>query len=83
MVWQVRSVIPGLNSGAAFKTVRLECSSTVVESDDPRFIPGRQAQLMVKGKPAGVFGEVHPQVLENWGITTPCVAGELDLEELI
>jgi phenylalanyl-tRNA synthetase beta chain len=38
---------------------------------------------MVNGKQAGVFGELHPQVLENWGITTPCVAGELDLESLI
>jgi len=52
----------------------------VQPSDDVRFIPGRQAQLMLNGKPAGIFGEVHPQVLENWDITMPCVAGEFDLE---
>ena len=55
----------------------------VVESEDPRFIPGRQAAVVVNGKEVGVFGEVHPQVLENWNISTPCVAGELDLEELM
>lgn len=55
----------------------------VAESNDPRFIPGRQAAVMVKGKQVGVFGEVHPQVLENWAISVPCFGGELDLEELM
>ncbi|MDR2964892.1 MAG: phenylalanine--tRNA ligase subunit beta, partial [Treponema sp.] len=39
----------------------------VEESSDPRFIPGRAAALVHGGKPVGVFGELHPQVLENWG----------------
>ena len=55
----------------------------VRESDDPRFIPGRQAAVLVNGKQAGVFGEVHPQVLENWQITVPCAAGEIDVEALM
>jgi phenylalanyl-tRNA synthetase beta chain len=55
----------------------------VAESDDPRFVPGRQASVMVNGKAIGVFGEIHPRVLENWTIGTPCVAGEIDLEELM
>ena len=55
----------------------------VKESNDPRFIPGRQASVIVKGKQIGVFGEIHPQVLENWAITVPCFGGELDLEELL
>lgn len=52
----------------------------VIPAEDSRFIPGRQAQLMLNGKSVGVFGEVHPAVLENWDITMPCVAGEFDLE---
>ncbi len=55
----------------------------VRESNDPRFIPGRQAAVIIKGKEVGVFGEIHPQVLENWQITVPCFGGELDLEELL
>lgn len=55
----------------------------VKEVSDPRFISGRQAAVMLNGKQVGVFGEVHPQVLENWGITVPCVAGEIDIEALM
>lgn len=55
----------------------------VRESNDPRFIPGRQAAVMINGKQAGIFGEVHPQVLENWQISVPCAAGELDVEFLM
>ena len=61
----------------------LDHQYTVTESADPRFIPGRQASIMVGDKVVGIFGEVHPAVLENWAITVPCVAGELDLEELM
>lgn len=55
----------------------------VKESSDPRFIPGRQAAIMINGKQVGIFGEIHPSVLENWSINVPCVAGEIDLEELL
>jgi phenylalanyl-tRNA synthetase beta chain len=56
---------------------------SVEESEDPRFIPGRRADLLYKGKKAGIFGEVHPRVLEAWGIGMPCAAAELDVESLI
>ncbi|MBP7263557.1 MAG: phenylalanine--tRNA ligase subunit beta [Spirochaetia bacterium] len=56
---------------------------SVTESDDPRFMAGRQARVVAGGKDVGVFGELNPQVLENWGITMPCAAGELDLEALM
>lgn len=55
----------------------------VVETSDPRFIPGRQAGIIVDGKQCGIFGEIHPQVLENWQVTVPCVAGEIDLDYLL
>ena len=60
----------------------------VSESDDPRFIPGRQANILMKNadgktKTVGIFGEVHPAVLENWAIAVPCFAGEIDLEDLL
>ena len=56
---------------------------TVEESRDPRFIPGRAASLIYQGKKIGVYGEIHPQVLENWGLTMPCIAAEIDMEALI
>lgn len=55
----------------------------VDDSSDTRFLPGRQARVMVGDNEIGVFGEVHPQVLENWGITMPCIACEIDLDALL
>jgi len=55
----------------------------VEESSDSRFIPGRAASILFKGKPIGVFGEVHPEVLGNWGITVPCAGCEIDLDSLL
>lgn len=51
--------------------------------DDPRFIPGRCASIMVGGKQVGVFGEIHPQVLESWGCTMPAIACEIDVDSLL
>jgi phenylalanyl-tRNA synthetase beta chain len=56
---------------------------TVEESGDTRFIPGRAAAIRYKGEWAGVFGEVHPEVLENWGVAMPCIAAEIDLDALL
>ncbi|MDR2135164.1 MAG: phenylalanine--tRNA ligase subunit beta [Treponema sp.] len=56
---------------------------TVEESGDSRFIPGRAAAICCGGRPVGVFGEIHPQVLENWGLTVPCAAAEIDIEALL
>ena len=55
---------------------------TIREIEDPRFIPGRTAAVMAGDRKIGVFGELHPAVLSNWGITMPCAGGELDLDLL-
>jgi phenylalanyl-tRNA synthetase beta chain len=55
----------------------------VKESSDGRFIPGRRADIVVDGRPVGVFGELHPQVLENFGVAVPATAGEIDLTRLL
>ncbi len=78
-------------AGADFNTVAGEVASllyfldheyAIAESADPRFIAGRQAAILAGGKPIGVFGEIHPQILENWSITVPCASGEIDLEKI-
>lgn len=55
----------------------------VEESADPRFIPGRAAAVLYKGKAVGVYGELHPELLENWGVAVPCTACEVDLDALL
>ena len=56
---------------------------SVKEAQDPRFILGRQAEVWSGGKYIGVFGEVHPAVLDAFGITMPAAGGELDLDALL
>lgn len=51
--------------------------------EDPRFIIGRQARVVVKGAVVGVYGELHPRLLEAWGIGLPASAGEFDLDLLL
>jgi len=53
------------------------------EADDSRLIKGRSADVYYNGKKAGVFGEVNPVVLENWGIQMPASVGEIDLDILL
>ena len=60
----------------------LSLNMTVKESKHPSFIPGRMGEIIVNGQSVGVIGEVHPKVLENWGLVVPAVALELDLEKL-
>ncbi|MDI9633767.1 MAG: phenylalanine--tRNA ligase subunit beta [Methanolinea sp.] len=51
----------------------------VEESDDPAFIPGRRGALTCGGERIGVFGEIHPAVLNAWDLEHPVAAVEIDL----
>ena len=55
---------------------------TLSEIEDPRFIGGRCAAVMADGRRVGLFGELRPEVLDSWGISMPCSAGEVDLDFL-
>jgi phenylalanyl-tRNA synthetase beta chain len=50
--------------------------------DHPTFVPGRAASFTVAGKPIGMLGEVHPEVLTNFGLTHPVALAELTLERV-
>ncbi|MGC9099035.1 MAG: phenylalanine--tRNA ligase subunit beta [Candidatus Micrarchaeia archaeon] len=50
----------------------------VKEESIPSFIDGRCASITSKGL-KGFFGEIHPEVLNNFGIEEPTVAFELEL----
>ena len=46
------------------------------------FIPGRAAKIIINGKQAGFVGEIHPAVLEQFGITMPVAGCEINLTAL-
>ena len=50
---------------------------------DNRFIEGRCAAIMLGETKVGVFGEISPKVLENWGSDMPTIACEIDLDLLM
>jgi phenylalanyl-tRNA synthetase beta chain len=58
----------------------LSVEPTLAPAEDPRFIPGRCAEIRVRGRIVGIMGEIHPAVLTNWGIEMPCAAVELRLD---
>ncbi|MEM4666069.1 MAG: phenylalanine--tRNA ligase subunit beta [Thermofilum sp.] len=50
--------------------------------EHPSLIPGRAAAVSFCGRESGFVGEVHPQVLENFGLEVPVVVCELNLERV-
>ncbi|MFO7676463.1 MAG: phenylalanine--tRNA ligase subunit beta [bacterium] len=55
-------------------------------AEHPAYIPGRCARILLpragQRGPAGTVGEIHPQVLENFGLGQPVAVFELDLSLL-
>lgn len=68
---EIKSTVTGLleSVGAEYSIKALNHGS---------FIPGRCA-----GFDCGVFGEIHPKVLVNYGLEVPVTAFEVDLEGLV
>jgi phenylalanyl-tRNA synthetase beta chain len=54
----------------------------IAEHEHSSFIPGRAGAIEIKGKRVGIIGELHPQVLENFGLEIPVAGFELDLKEI-
>ncbi|KAE8712488.1 putative phenylalanine--tRNA ligase beta subunit [Hibiscus syriacus] len=52
-------------------------------SYEPEFLSGRQAKIIYKGRRIGIFGIVHPEVLNNFDIPDPCSFVELDIENFL
>ncbi len=50
--------------------------------EHPSFLAGRAGRIVVRGRPVGIIGELHPEVLEIWQVTMPSVVFELDVERL-
>ncbi len=55
---------------------------TVRESADPAFIPGRRADILFNGKVIGVFGEIHPAVLNAFSLDHSVAGVEIDISAL-
>jgi len=54
-------------------------SFTLSEASRPFLIEGRSAEIIVSKKAIGIIGEIHPQVLQNFGIENPVVVLEIEI----
>ena len=52
------------------------------EGSGAEFIPGRCAKITSKGEEIGVVGEVHPKILNAFGIEEPVVGCEIELSRI-
>ncbi|MHA1615158.1 MAG: phenylalanine--tRNA ligase subunit beta [Candidatus Thorarchaeota archaeon] len=65
--------------GYLLRNLDLEGKFKFVACADSTFIEGRTAQIVVNDQVVGLFGEVAPEVLNNFEITSPIVAFEIQL----
>lgn len=56
---------------------------TLTKTGRPYYIRGRAAEIMIDGKAAGSFGELHPQTITNFGLSDPIWAIEVDVGALL
>ncbi len=55
---------------------------SIKKNEHNSFIKGRCASIVVNGKVIGFVGEIHPQVLNNWGLEKPVSGFEIDLGKI-
>ncbi|MBQ2035862.1 MAG: phenylalanine--tRNA ligase subunit beta [Peptococcaceae bacterium] len=51
--------------------------------DNSIYHPGRAAYLYVNGQNAGVFGELHPTIADNYGVDDRVYLAEIDVDVLV
>ena len=68
----MQSIVEALlkNLGADYKLKEVKNNS---------FIEGRCGEIIIDSKKAGIFGEVNPEVLDNFGLEYPAVIAEIDV----
>lgn len=58
------------------------CSYEVEPLRVPAFIEGRAASITLDQGSVGIFGEIHPEVLDAWQIPVPVLAAEINVDPL-
>ena len=72
--------LSGMQSYLEAVAYHLNFEYTVRPVEHPSFLPGRSGEICRDGRAFGIIGEVHPEVLESWGIWVPVSAFEVNIE---
>ncbi len=54
----------------------------VEEKEKKSFISGRCGKILENGKEIGIIGEIHPEILKNWGMSVPIALFEIEIGEV-
>ncbi len=76
--YDLKGMVEVLMDAMGVKTMKV-----MAESGNPTFHPGRTAKVTIGGKDAGIMGEIHPDVLKNYGIPVKAYVAEIDLDAII
>ena len=76
--YDLKGMVEVLMDGIGVKNIKV-----TAETENPTFHPGRTAKVIIGGKDAGVMGEIHPDVLKNYGIPVKAYVAEIDLDAII
>jgi len=52
-------------------------------SKDPTMLPNQGVNILYKNRKIGIFGNLHPTVLENFGYPYPCTVIEFNLQPFL
>lgn len=69
---EMKSIVEAVLKGMEYKF-------TLRDHTHPSFIGFRCGEILVNEKQIGFFGEIHPNVLEKWGIEKPVIAFEIEV----
>ncbi|MGX8699602.1 MAG: phenylalanine--tRNA ligase subunit beta, partial [bacterium] len=76
--YQLKGAVESLLSALRIGNAEFEA-----ERENPGYHPGRCAAITVDGRRLGVFGQIHPLVVKNYGLDVELYAAELNLAALL
>ena len=82
--YNLKGIIEGVLNKVGAKDYEIERASADCTFDEvSSFHPGRTAVVRIDGEEVGIFGELHPRVLKNYGIEARAYAGKINIPELM
>lgn len=75
--FDLKGVVENLMEDLNIKTYR------ILSSNHDSLHPGRTAELIINNKRIGWLGEVHPDVLDNYGVPVRVFMAELNFDEIM
>jgi phenylalanyl-tRNA synthetase beta chain len=62
--------------------LNLRVKTQIQSAHHPSFIDGRMGKIVFEDEVIGIIGEVHPEILEKWGLEVPIAAFEINLTKI-